>query len=61
MIPLRMLLLYVRSTKGLCRYEEEVAEGQQAVVGVLYIAKSRLGEKAPKRMTLTLEEDHASD
>ena len=49
-------LTYVRSTKGLCRYEENVRDGEAPMLGVVYVSKARLGTKAPKRLTLTLEE-----
>ena len=58
---LQVSLTYVRMTKGLCRYEEEVKEGEKALMGVMYLAKERLGDKPPKRVTLTLEGSDATD
>ena len=49
-------LTYVRSTKGLCRYEENVRAGEAPMLGVLYVSKARFGTKAPKRLVLSLEE-----
>ena len=47
-------LQYVRGTKGLCRYEEVISEGQQALLGALYVAKERLGGKPPKQIMLSI-------
>lgn len=51
-------LTYVRSTKGLLRYEEEVPKGKHPLVGVLYVTKEWFDGKAPKvlRLTVTAEE-----
>lgn len=49
-----VLLTYVRSTKGLCRYEEIVTEGQRPLLGAIYLAKERLGAKPPKQVTLSV-------
>ena len=46
-------LTYVRRTKGLCRYEE-VPSDSGPLVGVLYLAKSRLGEEPPQTITVTI-------
>lgn len=47
-------MVYVRRTKDLCRYEEEVLDGP-VLVGVLYVSKTRLGGTAPKRIKVTID------
>ena len=53
-------LRYVRRTKDLCRYEEEVSDGPM-LVGVLYLSKTRLGGAAPKQIKVTIEPIGGSD
>ena len=54
MTPIHVCLTYIRSTKGLCRYEEEVREGKPALVGTMYFSKEWLGAKPPKTVTVTV-------
>ena len=52
MQPLSVQLKYIRSTKGLCRYEEVDTK----TLGAIYLSKGRLGDKPPKAITITIEE-----
>jgi ribosomal protein S1 len=40
--------------KSAVRFQEQVADGQQAVIGPLYIQKHALGSEPPKTVTLTI-------
>ena len=50
-------MAYVRRTKDLCRYEEEVETNSTPLIGTLYISKTRLGGTAPKRIVVTITGD----
>ena len=43
-----------KETKNTVRFQEQVADGQQAVIGPLYIQKHALGSEPPKTVTLTI-------
>ena len=43
-----------KETKNTVRFQEQVADGQQAVIGPLYIQKHALGSESPKTVTLTI-------
>ena len=55
MEPMTVLLQYQRHSKGYRRYEEFVEAGSSPVVGVLYLAESRLGPKPPKWIRVVME------
>lgn len=58
MDPIHLRLKYVRSTKGLSRYEEA---GDHPIIGVLYLAKACLGEKPPACVEVTIGGSDATD
>jgi len=43
-----------KETKNTVRFQEQVVDGQQAVIGPLYIQKHALGSEPPKTVTLTI-------
>ena len=51
-ILVKVPLVYVRRTKGLCRYQEEV---QPPTIGVLYVSQTVLGKPVPQRIVVTIE------
>ena len=45
---------FEKETKGAIRFKEIVPEGEDRVVGTLYVRKSFLGSLKPEKMTITL-------
>jgi hypothetical protein len=43
-----------KETKNTIRYQEKVKNGEQPVIGPLYIQKHALGSDAPKTVTVTV-------
>ena len=52
---LHVVFEYERSTKGTHRYQE-VSETTEPIIGSLYIRKWAVGQNAPDRLTLTIQE-----
>ncbi len=43
-----------KETKNTVRFQEQVSDGEQAVIGPLYIQKHALGSEPPKTVTVTV-------
>ena len=43
-----------KETKNTVRFQEQVADGEQAGIGPLYIQKHALGSEPPKTVTVTV-------
>jgi len=58
---LELKFSYEKETRNTCRYQEELGDvahsGRDIAVGSLYIKKEALGEPAPQRLKVTIEED----
>ena len=61
MEKLELRFTYEKETKNTIRYQEELGEvgysSRDIAVGTLYIQKEVLGEPAPQRLRVTIEED----
>jgi len=61
MEKLELRFTYEKETKHTIRYQEELGEvgysSRDIAVGTLYIQKEVLGEPAPQRLKVTIEED----
>lgn len=53
---MRIVFEFERSTKGTHRYQE-VAETTEPVIGTLYVRKWAVGQRAPQRIVLTIQEE----
>lgn len=60
MEKLELTFSYEKTTKNTIRYKEELGDvahsSRDIAVGTLYIQKSALGEPAPQRLKVTIEE-----
>ena len=56
MEKLELKFTYEKETKNTVRYKEEAHSSKDVAVGVIYIQKSVLGEPAPQRLRVTIEE-----
>jgi hypothetical protein len=58
---LELIFTYEKETKNTIRYQEELGEeahsSRDIAVGSLYIRKEALGEPAPQRLRVTIEEE----
>ena len=58
---LELTFTYEKATKNTIRYQEELGEmahsSKDITVGTLYIQKECLGDPAPQRLKVTIEED----
>ena len=43
-----------KETKNTVRFQEVVSDGEQPVIGPLYVQKHALGSEPPKTVTLTI-------
>ncbi len=61
MEKLELRFTYEKETKTTIRYREELGEvahsSRDIAVGTLYVQKEILGEPAPQRLRVTIEED----
>jgi hypothetical protein len=61
MEKLELKFTYEKETKNTIRYQEELGEvgysSRDVAVGSLYIQKEALGEPAPQRLKVTIEEE----
>ena len=61
MEKLELRFTYEKETKNMVRYQEELDEvahsSRDIAVGTLYVQKKVLGEPAPQRLRVTIEED----
>ena len=61
MEKLELKFTYEKETKNTCRYQEELGEeahsSRDIAVGTLYVQKEALGEPAPQRLKITIEEE----
>jgi hypothetical protein len=61
MEKLELRFTYEKETKNTVRYQEELGEeahsSRDIAVGTIYIQKEVLGEPAPQRLKVTIEED----
>ena len=61
MEKLELRFTYEKETKNTVRYQEELDEvahsSRDIAVGTLYVQKKVLGEPAPQRLRVTIEED----
>lgn len=61
MEKLELIFSREKETKNTVRYQEELGEvahsSRDVAVGTLYVQKEVLGEPAPQRLRVTIEED----
>jgi hypothetical protein len=61
MEKLELRFTYEKETKNTVRYQEELGEvgysSRDIAVGTIYVQKEALGEPAPQRLKVTIEED----
>jgi len=61
MDKLELKFTYEKETKNTIRYQEELGEvahsSRDIAVGILYVQKEALGEPAPQRLRVTIEEE----
>jgi hypothetical protein len=61
MDKLELTFTYEKETKNTIRYQEELGDeahsSRDIAVGTIYIQKEVLGEPAPQRLKVTIEED----
>ena len=61
MEKLELIFSYEKETKNTIRYQEELGDmahsSRDIAVGSLYVQKEALGEPAPQRLKVTIEED----
>lgn len=61
MEKLELKFTYEKETKNTIRYQEELGEvahsGRDIAVGTIYIQKEVLGDPAPRRLKVTIEEE----
>ena len=57
MEKLELRFTYEKPTKNTVRYKEEAHSSQDVAVGALYVRKETLGEPAPQRLRVTIEEE----
>jgi hypothetical protein len=61
MEKLELKFTYEKETKNTIRYQEELGEvgysSRDVAVGTLYVQKEVLGEPAPQRLRVTIEEE----
>jgi len=54
MIEYELTFEQEKETKNTVRFQEQVVDGEQAVIGPLYIQKHALGNEPPKTLTVTV-------
>ena len=58
---LELIFTYEKETKNTIRYKEELGDmahsSRDIAVGTLYVQKEALGEPAPQRLRVTIEEE----
>lgn len=54
MDPVNVTLEQEKVTKNTIRYKENVAQGGEPVVGVIYVPKATLGAEPPKKLNVTI-------
>ena len=53
---LKVNFAFERETKGAVRFQEQdVKDGDEPVIGTLYLRKKHLGGSVPKNLTVTIE------
>ncbi len=61
MDKLELIFTYEKETRNTIRYQEELGDedysSKDIAVGTLYIQKETLGEPAPQRLRVTIEEE----
>lgn len=55
MSALRASFTLMRETKNTFRYEEDVEDGEEAIIGYLYIRKSAVDGPAPETVLVTVD------